>query len=103
MSRRIGWNWENLVYHVPLIKNYKNLAIMQLEMLNIMVALKIFAGAWCHQKIHVKCNNLAVVQVLKSGRTRDPFLGVCAHNVWMLAAHHDIDIKFHTYRVTKTP
>ena len=42
----------------------------------------------------VKCDNIAVVMVLKSGRARDPFSGACAQNVWYISALHDIDIQY---------
>ena len=38
-----GW-WENLVYHLPLPHNYGNLGIAQLEMINILVAIHVFAS-----------------------------------------------------------
>ena len=41
-----------------------------------------------------KCDNLAAVQVLTSGKTRDPFLAACARNVWMVAAQADIQVKY---------
>ena len=76
----LGGRWESVVYYVPIVRQYENLAITQLGMLNTVVALKLFASSWQSRKIHIKCDNLAVVQVLKSGRTRDPFLGACTRN-----------------------
>ena len=49
----------------------KILAIMQLEILNILVALSVFSQQWARKSIHMKCDNLAVVQVLSVGKTRD--------------------------------
>ena len=89
-----GGCWGNCVYHVPIEKRYKNLAITHLETLNILVALRLFAPYWHRKKVHVKCDNLAAVQVLRSGRTRDPFLAACARNVWMVVAHADIQVKY---------
>ena len=37
---------------------------------------------------------MAVVQVLQTGKARDPFLGACARNIWMEAAKADIDILY---------
>ena len=37
---------------------------------------------------------MAVVQVLQTGKARDPFLGACARNIWMEAAKADIDIVY---------
>ena len=72
----------------------KNLAITQLEMVNILVAVKLFAKEWQKKKICVKCDNMAVVQVLSSGRTKDPFLGACARNIWLIASTNDIDLGY---------
>ena len=89
-----GGSWGNCVYHVPIEKRYKNLAITQLETLNILVALRLFAPYWHRKKVHVKCDNLAAVQVLTSGKTRDPFLAACARNVWLVVAQADIQVKY---------
>ena len=35
-----------------------------------------------------------MVQVLQSGRTKDPYLAACARNVWLLAAKYDIEITY---------
>ena len=90
----LGGCWEYLVYHVPIQKHYQNLAITQLEMSNILVAMRIFSQYWQGKKIQVKCDNLAVVQVLQTGKVRDPFLGACARNIWMEAAKADIDMRY---------
>ena len=37
---------------------------------------------------------MAVVQVLSKGKTKDPFLGACARNIWLLAAKNDIDLTY---------
>ena len=42
----------------------------------------------------VTCDNKAVVTVLSTGRTRDPFLSACARNVWYCAAKNDIDMDY---------
>ena len=67
----LGGRCHNFVYHLPIVRHYKNLAITQLEMVNILVVTRLFASLWYRKK----CDNLAVVQVLETGRTRDPFLG----------------------------
>ena len=89
-----GGCWENLVYHVPIQRRYLNLAITQLEMLNILVAIRIFSKYWQGQKIKVKCDNMAVVQVLQTGKVKDPFLGACARNIWMETAKADIEVRY---------
>ena len=63
-------------------------------MLNIIVASKIWAGHWRNKKIQVHSDNMAVVHVLNTGRTRDPILATCARNVWLIAATYNIDFIF---------
>ena len=89
-----GGRWANYIYHIPIEKHYGNLAITQLEMLNILVAVRVFAAYWSKKRIHIRCDNLAVVQVLKSGKTRDAFLGSVARNIWLEAACADIDLSY---------
>ena len=36
---------------------------------------------------------MAVVQVASSGKARDPFLGACITNIWLLTAIHDIELE----------
>ena len=42
----------------------------------------------------MKCDNAAVVNVLRSGKTKDPFLGVCARNLWFESALADVDMQY---------
>ena len=65
-----------------------------MEMVNIVVSLKVFGSMWSGKCILVKCDNEAVVHVLSAGRTRDPFLGACAQNVWFLIAQHDVEMSY---------
>ena len=78
----MGGCWKNLIYHLPIPLGYKSMGIVHLEMINILVATKLFKNAWSGYKILVQCDNEAVVSVLQTGRTQDPFLGACAHNIW---------------------
>ena len=42
----------------------------------------------------IRCDNEAVVSVLKSGWTRDPYLGDCARNIWYVSALADMDLQY---------
>ena len=90
----LGGRWGDKVYHLPIVDQFKNLAITQLEMVNILVAVKLFATAWQKKKICIKCDNMAVVQVLSKGKTKDPFLGACAKYIFLLAAKNDVDLTY---------
>ena len=90
----LGGRWGRFVYHLPLEKHLQNLAIVHIEMINFLVAVRIFAKHWHKKHILVRCDNMAVVQVLSSGKTKDPFLATCARNVWMDASLKNIDLEY---------
>ena len=84
----------NLVYHLSISRGFKNLDIVHLEMVNIIVALRVYAHAWKGTRILIKCDNDAVVKVLSGGKARDPFLAACARNAWYLAALGDVHLQY---------
>ena len=75
-------------------KHLRKLAIVHLEMNNLLLAICIFAPHWHKKAILVICDNIAVNQVLASGKTKDPFLATCALNMWMVAALADTELKY---------
>ena len=62
-------------------------------MLNILVATRTWAEEWSHRTIEVHCDNLAVVSVLCSGRTKNSALATISRNPFMTAAKYDIFVK----------
>ena len=44
--------------------------------------------------ILIYCDNFAVVNVLRSGKARDPYLAACARNIWLWAAIHDMHVTY---------
>ena len=58
-------------------------------MLNILAAWHKF---WAHLKVQIFCDNLAVVLVTASGKTKDPYLAACLRNLWLITATCDIDL-----------
>ena len=56
-----------------------------LEIVNILIAISLFTFLWASKKILTRCDNEAVVTVLKSGKTRI---------VWYASAMSDIDIQY---------
>ena len=89
----MGAIWRDRVYATP-IHNCGDLklTIVHLEMLNIVVALRVWGKMWHHGSSSVKCDNLGVVQVVKTGKTKDSFLALCIRNIWLLAAAYDIEL-----------
>ena len=90
----LGGRCDNKVYHLPIVKHYANLHITHLEMVNILVAIRVFGPSWFNKKVLVKCDNQAVVHVLNNGRTKDAFLAACVRNVWLEAALYDIQLLY---------
>ena len=68
------------------------LTILQFEVVNILVALRLWTHFWAHKKIQIFSDNLAVVNVLNSGRILDDFLVACACTLWAIAAEHDVTL-----------
>ena len=89
----IGGIWGTRVYSAPapVVPNFQ-LNIVHLEMINIVVAFRLWAKHWKHSSIHMYCDNEAVVQVVASSKTKDLFLAACIRNIWLLKAIHDIDL-----------
>ena len=90
----LGGIWGTEVYATPVSPIVgQKLKIVHLEMLNIVVALRLWAPEWAHSTVKFFCDNWAVVQVVKTGKTRDAFLGACSRNIWLLAATYDIALQ----------
>ena len=68
------------------------LSICHLEMLNIMVAVKLWSHMWKNKKVYILCDNLAAIQTLQYGRSRDHCLLTCAREIWFLSATLHFDI-----------
>ena len=90
----LGGCWCSFVYHMPICEGYMNWSIVHLEMVNVLLAVRLFQAHWAGRKVLIKCDNEAVVAVLRSGRVRDPFLGACARNIWYASALSDMDIQY---------
>ena len=90
----LGGRSGNLIYHLPIAKGYRNWTIVHLEMVNILLAVRPFKYLWASKKVLKHCDNAAVVTVLRSGKTRDPYLGACVHKVWYVVATYDIDLQY---------
>ena len=69
-----------------------NYNIAHLEILNIVVALKVWAQQWANKCIKIHCDNMAVVEALRNGRARDNILALMARNIWLICAMYNIHI-----------
>ena len=82
------------MYHLPIACGFMNYSIVHLEIVNILLAIRLFQVQWSSRRVLIRCDNEAVGSVLRSGRTRDPYLGACARNIWYVSALADIDLQY---------
>ena len=67
----LGAIYDQQVYALPLSSVWQAQNIAYLEMINILVALKVWHAQWAGTRVLIKCDNQAVVAVLNNGKTRD--------------------------------
>ena len=91
----LGGCFNQMVYTILFPHGFKNYNINHLEMLNVMVAIKIWGTLWQNKNITIRCDNLPVVEVLNTGRPRDAILAACARNIWLLTAIYNIHLTVH--------
>ena len=83
----------NQVYAIHIPQYCKKFSIVHLEMLNILVAVRVWGKYWKNQRILIKCDNQAVVSVLNLGRAQDLTLAAIARNIMMDISENDIDLQ----------
>ena len=88
-----GPGWGSEVYALAIPLGYLDLQIVHLEMLNILTALRVRQKAWSNRKVAIACDNLAVVQVLNSGKIRDLTLVAIARNIQFQVVTINVDLK----------
>ena len=90
----IGGIWNGRVYAAP-VPTYVDFQpnTTHLEMLNVLIALRLWAKDWAGSSVTLHCDNLAVVQAVNSGKTRDKFLNACIRHIWFITAVHNIDLQ----------
>ena len=90
----VGALWKDRVYASPVqdIPNFSP-TIVHLEMINLVIALRMWGKFWSNSVVTAHCDNIAVVQVVDNSRTRDSFLAACIRNIWLLTAKWDIQLK----------
>ena len=67
--------------------------ISQLEVLNILIAIKTLVPKDAHGiRFLVRTDNMAAMYILSSGRSKDGVLAACSREIWLIEALQDIDI-----------
>ena len=88
----LGAVWGEQVYVIP-IEYYGDLTIVHLEMLNILVAVRLWGTLWKNHRVIIKCDNQAVVSVLNTGKSSDSILCAIARNILFQCAKFDINLR----------
>ena len=90
----VGGRCGDEVYHctIPPFIVDENHHITHLEMLNLVIAAKLWKSKWQGHRITIHCDNIACVYTLNTGRARDPYLLKCAREIWLISATHDFVI-----------
>ena len=70
-----GGHCGHYIYRLPTVTVFMNWSIVHLEM---EIVIRLFKFLWSTRKVLIKCDNEAVVSVLKTGKTQDPYLDTCA-------------------------
>ena len=89
----LGGHFGFIVYSLPIPLGFKGCTIIHLQILNIVVAAKIWSNHWAAKKIQIFVN---------TGRARDTILAICARShMWLIAAMFNIDFIFLIFLVFK--
>ena len=70
----------------------ENHPIAHLELLNVVVAVKMWSGRWAGHRVRIICDNMNAVLAVHSGRTKDPFMQHCARELHLYCACYDIEL-----------
>ena len=91
----MGACWDNNVHAVTRhLSATWNLSITQLEMLNVLIALRTFGKIWANESVVINIDNKAAMYALKYGKIRDPFMQSISRSIWLVAASKDIQMDF---------
>ena len=66
--------------------------IAHLELLNLVVAVRLWATAWSGWYVRVFCDNSNTCSAVNTGHSRDPFMQRCIREIYMVLAARDIQL-----------
>ena len=86
-----AWGTEAYSEQVPqTIKQDKG--IVHFEMYNAWLAINVWGKRWKNSMVRIFCDNEAVVRILNSYKTKDPFLATFLRNIMLLLARFNIHL-----------
>ena len=89
----LGAYFNDQMYAIPLCRGYNQFHVVQLEMQNVLVAIRVWANQWRGKTIVIACDNQAVVLVVNTGKTKDRILGAIARTIAMEVSLADINLR----------
>ena len=66
--------------------------IAHLELLNVVVATKVWQDQWSGRKVKVSCDNTNACLAIQTGRSRDSFMQACIRELFYVTASRDIEL-----------
>ena len=69
----------------------QSLPIHQLEFLAVLVGARIWGHLFKGQKIRIFCDNMSVVEVINSSKTKDVFMATCLRELWLVVAQNEFE------------
>jgi hypothetical protein len=87
----LGGVLSNYVYELA-IHHKPEYCIAHWEAINVLVAIRTFSHFIKQKSVTIWCDNLVAVNILNSGRGRDPIAYNIARNLWLLETALDCDI-----------
>ena len=66
--------------------------IVHLELLNVVVALKMWALEWSKKRVRVSCDNTNACLAIQSGRSRDDFMQKCVRELFLWCGRYDVEL-----------
>ena len=91
----MGLCWDNNAYAVTRhVLATWNLSITQLEMLNMLIALRTFGTMWAKESVVINIDNKAAMYALKYAKIKNAFMQSISRSIWLVAASKDINLDF---------
>ena len=100
----LGGVWNNAFYSCSLpvyVKSQERIVVF--EMLNILIALRVWGHKWKDSRVVIWCDNRVVVDVLGGNRTRDGELGALLREILLEQALSNIQVTVKHVRGENNP
>ena len=82
-------------FHTPFPTHIldRQLDINALEILGVVIAVRLWGGAFAGQRILVYCDNMQAVRAINSGKTKNAFTASCARQLWLETATYSFQLR----------